>query len=263
LPGTDGPPKRRRSTGPVTTEHSRIPLAPDDRGLIEHLDVEIRRSRRRRKTIELRVEGAAVIVAAPARASDGEIAEVVRKRAAWILRHRNAATATAPRRFEEGDAIPYLGRDLPITLAPAAVRRPTVRLRGDTFEVGLPASAQAAEQRDAIEAAFERWYREAAATHLSGRVAHWAAVSGRHPSAILVRNQRRRWASCAPDGTLRFNWRLLLAPPDLIDYVVVHELAHLAVPNHSPAFWTEVARVMPDHRDRRRRLQALGPQLTL
>jgi hypothetical protein len=79
----------------------------------------------------------------------------------------------------------------------------------------------------------------------------------------MIRNQRRRWGSCSADGTLRFNWRLVMAPPAIIEYVVVHELAHLRVPNHSPAFWAEVARFIPDYKARRTALRQLGPSLSL
>jgi predicted metal-dependent hydrolase len=94
-------------------------------------------------------------------------------------------------------------------------------------------------------------------------VARWAPVVGKRPSRVLVRNQKRQWGSCAPDGTLRLNWRLVLLDPELLDYVVVHELAHLRVRNHSPKFWSAVAEVLPDFKDRRKRLRESGFALAL
>jgi predicted metal-dependent hydrolase len=82
------------------------------------------------------------------------------------------------------------------------------------------------------------------------------------PSRVLVRDQRRRWGSCAPDGTLRFNWRILMAPPHVVDYVVVHELAHLSVRNHSSTFWAEVERILPRYREAQATLKQVGPSLT-
>jgi predicted metal-dependent hydrolase len=80
---------------------------------------------------------------------------------------------------------------------------------------------------------------------------------------VLIRNQRRRWGSCGGDGTLRFNWRLVHAARPLLDCVVVHELAHLAVRNHSSDFWAQVAQIMPDHLERRAALRAIGRRLML
>ena len=80
---------------------------------------------------------------------------------------------------------------------------------------------------------------------------------------MLVRDQRRRWGSCAHDGTLRFNWRVMMLEPALIEYVVVHELAHLTVPNHSPEFWAAVSAALPDVPDLRRRLREVGSALPL
>jgi predicted metal-dependent hydrolase len=80
---------------------------------------------------------------------------------------------------------------------------------------------------------------------------------------VLIRAQRQRWGSCGPDGTLRFNWRILMAPPTLIDYVVVHELAHLRYKHHDSAFWAEVSRLLPDYQLRRARLKEVGPRLSL
>ncbi len=83
------------------------------------------------------------------------------------------------------------------------------------------------------------------------------------PPRVLIRDQRLRWGSCAPDGTLRFNWRVVMLKPSLIEYVVVHELAHLTHPNHSPSFWGLVTEVMPDAQERRARLREEGRTLPL
>jgi len=108
-----------------------------------------------------------------------------------------------------------------------------------------------------------KWYRERAVERLGERTEHWAKVAGRKPTGVLIRDQRQRWGSCSPDGTLRFNWRIVMAAPTLIDYVVVHELAHMQVRTHSPAFWAEVGRLMPDYGIRRALLKEQGPRLRL
>ena len=91
----------------------------------------------------------------------------------------------------------------------------------------------------------------------------WPRFGGPDRSEVLIRDQRQRWGSCAPDGTLRFNWRVVMLAPALAEYVVVHELAHLRVRSHSTEFWGLVSRVIPDAQQRRRRLREAGKDLPL
>ena len=80
---------------------------------------------------------------------------------------------------------------------------------------------------------------------------------------MIIGNQRSRWGSCAPDGTLRFSWRTMMLPPEVVEYIVVHELAHLTVKAHSTEFWGFVSRALPDVKDRRKLLREVGPALPL
>jgi predicted metal-dependent hydrolase len=188
----------------------------------------------------------------------------VAQRAAWIVRHATTAMpAPRPRQFVSGELLPYLGRQARLFVIPADVKRVAVRFTRRCFEVTVPRELNGDARRAAIDRELTRWYRAQAAERLSAAVRRWAGLSGYAPRAVLIRAQRQRWGSCSPDGTLRFNWRIVLAPPAVIDYVVVHELAHLRLPNHSSAFWAEVARLMPDYPERRARLKALGPSLSL
>ena len=139
--------------------------------------------------------------------------------------------------------------------------------------VTMPTALPEEERREQAYVALVAWYKARAAEFLADSVARWLPVMGRgrpprperinrHPR-VLVREQRARWGSCSADGTLRFSWRLAMVEPDLIDSVVVHELAHLEVMNHSPAFWDVVLRAMPDARQRRKRLDEAGRRLPL
>jgi predicted metal-dependent hydrolase len=129
------------------------------------------------------------------------------------------------------------------------------------LHVTVPARYEAARRTRAIEVALVKWYAGRAQEAVEASVARWVAITGRAPKRVLVRNQRQRWGSCSPDGTLRFNWRLIMLAPALLDYVVVHELAHLEVPNHGPEFWRAVARLLPDHAARRRRMREAAANL--
>ena len=229
------------------------------------IEYEVRRSRRRRKTIEITVDGGGVRVAAPARTPDAELRDIVRKRARWILRHAAEATrAPAPMRFVSGETLPYLGRAIPLTVAAADVPRPEVRLDRSRFVVVAPHSLDDDARGEATRCAFDRWYRAQAAEWLEAGVDRWWPRLGRGArSRVLVRDQRRRWGSCSYDGTLRFNWRVMMLAPDLIDYIVAHELAHLTHRDHSANFWGLMAREIPDVQERRKRLREVGRTLPL
>lgn len=113
------------------------------------------------------------------------------------------------------------------------------------------------EQKSALDAR----YRQAAREYIPRRVEHYLPMTGGRYERITIRAQKTRWGSCSARGTLSFNWKLMLAPPDVLDYVVVHELCHLTHMNHSREFWEAVERVMPDYRTRRRWLKEHGSEL--
>lgn len=109
----------------------------------------------------------------------------------------------------------------------------------------------------------ERRYRKAARTQFEARVAYYHRITGGHYTSITIRDQKSRWGSCSSSGTLSFNYRLIFAPPIILDYVVVHELCHLTHMNHSKDFWNMVAAVMPDYKVHKQWLREHGQELTL
>ena len=133
---------------------------------------------------------------------------------------------------------------------------PSVRRDGDVLRV-------AAAGEDPARAAVELWYREAARHHALARIIHFAPLVGRAPKQIRIGGQKTRWGSCSARGTISLNWRLMLVPADLFDYVIAHELCHLIAPHHKPSFWRELARVMPDYEARRLTLRDIGARLSL
>ncbi len=218
---------------------------------------EVHRSARRRKTVEISIRGGTVRVAAPAVTAKAELDRIVLKRAEWILGKLAAAVEEAkPRRLGMGDTAPLLGENVPLRVEAADVASPTVRLDDGVLRVGLPPGLGEKEAADSAEDAVFQWYRAQAAEHLSAAVDRWWPALGRGEKCrILIRNQKRRWGSCSSGGTIRFNWRLMMLAPDLVDLVVVHELAHLTVMNHSREFWDLVAKHIPDLKERRKRLR--------
>lgn len=244
-------------------------LRPSETGSIRFgetdITYQIHRSSRRKKTVEITLDPTeGVLVAAPADTPSERIQQIVRKRAGWIIRTADARALTPDRKqFISGESIPYLGRRVRLYVEPTDAKRVTVRFHHWMFQVFAPGDLAGEKKREAIRKAIIVWYKRRAAERLASRVQRWAPLVGRQPAAVLVRDQRQRWGSCTPSGSLRFNWRVVQLEPSLIDYIVVHELMHLAIRLHSPEFWHNVARVMPDYRLRRQRLKEAGDAITL
>ena len=229
------------------------------------IEYEIRRSARRKKTVQIRIDGGAVRVAAPSATPGGELREIVRARASWILeRLAETASEAATKRFVSGETLPYLGQHLPLVVECGDAPWPQVRLEGGRFRIAVPRDLEDGEREEQIRSAVVAWYTARAAERFPAGVDRWwPRVGCGEPSRVLIRDQRRRWGSCATDGTLRFSWRGMMLEPALIEYIIVHELAHLAVQNHSADFWKLVASALPDVQQRRKRLRETGRALPL
>ena len=229
------------------------------------IEYQIRRSDRRKKTVRVTVDGGGVQVAAPMDMPAEDLQTLVRRRAPWILNHASDGLLTvAPKRFVSGETLPYLGRNVRMVFEAADVRTPEVRFDHWRFSIKVPRDLPDTERCERIRKVVVEWYRGRAGMRLQAGVQKWLPrFGGGEPPQVLIRDQRQRWGSCAPDGTLRFNWRVMMLEPALVDYVVVHELAHLTVRNHSADYWKLVVRVIPDAQERRRKLRAIGQSLPL
>jgi predicted metal-dependent hydrolase len=159
--------------------------------------------------------------------------------------------------IQQGGEIPYLGERLVLDMSAEAGRtRPFVSRRGEELRVVLPADA---DPRNALEA----WYRRQARSEVAVRLDAAVARAGRGYTTLQIRGQRTRWASCSTSGAMSFNWRLLLGPEEVLDYVVWHEACHLVVMDHSRRFWTLLERHRPGYRAPQRWLRANGTALVL
>ena len=239
------------------------------RGLVRFggatIEYEVRRSERRKKTVQITVDGGGIQVAAPSTTPDSELQAIVRKRAAWILNHAQDGTLRpAPKRFISGETLPYLGRNVRLVVGVEDVSAPLVRFDHWRFRVSIPKGLEGEERHRGIQQVVVDWYRGRADERLrSGVQRWWPRLGNGDEPRILIRDQRQRWGSCAPDGTLRFNWRVIMLEASLVEYVVVHELVHLSVKNHSDDFWRLLASALPDMEHRRQRLREAGKTLPM
>jgi predicted metal-dependent hydrolase len=222
----------------------------------------IRRSARARHA-RIVVDPSGVEVVVPQRMPLREVEPFVAQKQPWIertlRRYRQAEAAGPPVELRDGGSVPYLGRrlELRVRVEPGRVR-PHVALRGETLHVKV-ARGGTGPLRDALE----RWYRRRAREEVAERLDAAVARAGTSYLMLTIRGQRTRWASCSDRGSMSFNWRLLLAPAEILDYVVEHEVAHLEVMGHSRRFWSLVARRCPDYREHERWLRRYGSTLRL
>src|SRR5208282_6461212 len=205
--------------------------------------------RSRRRTISLEItRDAVLVVRAPLRTTDAYIGNLIEQKRAWIekkMAEMRSRPAPGTRRFAQGEDFLFLGKCYPLEILAGSDAGITL---GDRLYIG---EERLPECRRLLIA----WYTEKAAEILPARVAGVAAILDYRPKKIRISDTRRRWASCSTSGTLSFCWRLVLAPPEVIDYVVIHELVHLRQPDHSDRFWAKVEKAMPEYQHHRRWLR--------
>ena len=220
----------------------------------------IRRSERaRRARIVVDADGVQVVV--PRRFPLRQVEPLVAEKRAWIERTLRRMSQTElelpPARLCDGGEVPYLGERLGLAVWVDPDRtRELVRRDRDELEVALP-------PRATLEAALEHWYRRRAREEVAPRLDAACARAGMSYSGLQIRGQRTRWASCSSSGMMSFNWRLLLAPAEILDYVVEHEVAHLEVMDHSARFWELLASRSPRWREYEAWLRRHGHGLRL
>ena len=195
-------------------------------------------------------------VRAPMRASQAVIDTFVQEQTAWMLRKREAIKRIVDipaKQYVDGETFPFLGS--PYDLKLVKPQRPALK-----FENGFRLSKTAQKRGRQV---FTHWYKERALEIISARVDEYARGYDFSPKQVKITSAKKRWGSCSPNGTLSFTWRLVLAPLDVVDYVVVHELAHLRVRNHSQKFWKVVESILPEYKNQRKWLKVHGEKLSL
>jgi predicted metal-dependent hydrolase len=230
-------------------------------------DVVVVRSKRR-KTVAIKVDLDGVSVRVPETLALTDIRALILDKSRWV--EAKLKTARAKREavkaaegnsatLGDGSTLLYQGRQLTLALQEAN----ETRIHLQTRELIVQAPGAMAGEPDHLRAIIEQWLYARAVEELHLCVNVYKQRVGAAPSRIEVKNYKARWGSCKPDQSIQLNWRLIHAPMYIMDYVVVHELCHLLEMNHSPKFWSQVERVDPQYRMKRRWLQDNGWQLTL
>lgn len=220
----------------------------------DHQNIEIIRTNRK-KTASLRLREGQMQLVVPKRATQGDIDRILASKANWIrktLADETARPTFEPCTYTDGSTFTWLGWT--INLAVSNETNGWPRLQDNQIILG---AGNPNETRTQVLA----WAKQEAHNHIRRQVDHHANHMDVQPGPLTIRDYKSRWGSCSADGSIRFNWRIMIAPPEIVDYVVVHELAHLREMNHSPRFWAHVKAVLPDLDQHRQWLKQNGYRL--
>lgn len=199
------------------------------------------RSNRRTMAVEIKADGA-VVVRAPRRILSALIADFVKRHADWIaLKQAEIARRprAEPKSFIEGEDFLFLGQTCHLHFVDVGISK--IDFDG---RIQLPRTKES-QARELIE----DWYRAQARKVITKNIERRVSEMGCRPSGLRITGARQRWGSCGIRGALNFNWRLVMAPPDIIDYIVVHEMAHLKFRGHGRDFWHFIGQFVPRHKE--------------
>lgn len=213
---------------------------------------------RDRRTFSIQIEPPdRILVISPIGLSIEVIKDKVWEKGNWILKKlqefSDIGYRDQDRKFITGEPLMYLGKNYPLKIIKNKRKIPKVFFLNDKFYL----EAQDPDQ-DRMRRAMEKWYRKEATRVIEGRIDHYTHKLGKGPKTFKVKQQKRRWGSCTSRGDIYFNWRIIMAPPGVVDYLVVHELCHLVYSDHSRRFWQKVGSVLGDYKERRKWLRKYG-----
>ncbi len=217
--------------------------------------------RSKRKTAAINVRDGKVSIRVPMKFPKAAAVEFLELKRDWIQRklHQQQQVLVAnTRAFVDGETFAYLGRKYRLEIKHA--KHINVELKGDVM---LAYVTQDHAGQEAIRSVLIKWYKGRAAKLLSLKVEQFQSRVGVMSEKVTIRTCKSRWGSCSMTGRLMFNWKIMLAPEPVVDYLVVHELCHMLEHNHSPRFWQQVEKVLPAYTVQRRWLRDNGRYLEL
>ncbi len=227
------------------------------------LTYQLVRSKKRKKTLSLTVKpGGMVVIQAPYPVPRAEIDGFFQRKLPWIRQKMATLARQVHREMPGGEALAagdqalLLGVPYPVIINGINLNGGNLSFDGSRF---ILSPCAAASGKDSLRS----WYQQTASSFLPDRVSVYEEIMGCNSRSVRISRARSRWGSCSADNRIALSWRLMMAPPAVIDYVVVHELAHIREKNHSPRFWSLVGNICPDYRNQRRWLRIEGNGLFL
>jgi len=222
------------------------------------LAIVLQRSRRRKKTIAVTVQkGGQILLKSPLRVSEAELRRFILSKSTWIMDKLKKAETRRASHVEEKNTFRLMGRGYEVQMEESPLLRKNgfCELKGEVMCIFIPKNLIQGQAEILKGQVLERWYREIAAKVFATRTTFFAQHLGVKYQSIKIGDPKSSWGNCDREGRLMFSWRVVKEPPELIDYLIVHELCHLLHFDHSKAFWRAVGGVLPDYKDLRARLR--------
>ena len=224
--------------------------------------------RRKRKTIGITITlECKVIVSAPKNVSKEYIERLILRKANWIHQKLDILERTKSevkeKGFVDGENLFFMGKSYIIKIRDIDGNVIKIELSSDRFEIYVGVEIKQEVRKQIIRESLEKWYRQKAKEVLAERTQYYSKIMKLYPNRICIKEQKTLWGSCSSKNNINYNWKLIMAPIEVLDYVVAHELAHMKHMNHSKDFWNYVEVYIPNWKERRNWLKANGNKLKL
>ncbi|PSL42991.1 hypothetical protein B0H94_11274 [Salsuginibacillus halophilus] len=219
-----------------------------------------------RKDIKIAVDLVnGVVVYTPDHVAEDQLNQVLHQKAPWITQKleelNEVQTAVAPKEFVSGEKLPYLGRHYRLKVLKEPVQRASIQLKQGRFIAEVPQTWTQNQIEEALESKLITWYRHHGCKKVQARANYYQSLLGVTAQSLQLKTQDKRWGTCTSNGDIYINWRIVMAPMHVVDYVIVHELAHLLVPEHSEKFWQLVKSILPEYETSKEWLRVHGMEL--
>jgi predicted metal-dependent hydrolase len=216
----------------------------------------------RKKSATIKVEEGKVLVVIPKSLSPKRLEILLHEKTPWIhkkLHEYSLVEPVKPKEYVSGECFTYLGRNYRLKLT--GNDSGDVKLKGGQFVLGVDAKLSGDEKTGFVRDSLLEWYFTHAKEKLEEKTRRYAKVIGVEPKSVMVKSYKSRWGSCSSKGDISYNWKIIIAPHRVVDYVVIHELSHMLHHNHSDQFWQSVQRFIPDYQEYREWLKLNGSKL--
>ncbi|MFD3158381.1 M48 family metallopeptidase [Haloimpatiens sp. FM7330] len=224
------------------------------------IEFEIKRSKR--KTLQIQIDPTGnILVKVPQKISQNRIIELVQSKQKWIIKNLNKIKQidfeSIKKKFVQGEKFLYLGNEYLLKIEKNNnVKIPVIQLNENKLYI-----ESNCESDEVISKYLIKWYKKMAQKIISERVKYYQKYFIEKPKLVKAKEQKRRWGTCTGINNLYFNWRIIMAPIEVIDYVVVHEMSHMPHKNHSKEFWNEVESILPQYKEQKKWLKENGIML--
>lgn len=212
------------------------------------------------KTASIKIIDGSIKLAIPEKLSDTEIKQLIKRRSFWIkqkIKQQASIVPYRPKEYVSGESFPYLGRNYRLKLLHH--EGTGVKLKDGYLECSISKKADPQKVKEILVS----WYKEHALERLIEKTERYSKIIRANPQSVDIKDYKARWASCSSNGKITYNWRIILAPHHIVDYIVVHELCHIMHPNHSTDYWKSVKNILPDYKECREWLRSNGNALNL